>query len=103
MLCDVCYDEIGKIIKFDLGLILNIIYSRLYKFIVSQNILSDSQFGFCSGHSSIHALHYSIDIIKDAHKNKKHVLGIFIDCFGHNITPTTFCNYFSLYSSYVAY
>ena len=24
-------------------------------------------------------MHYSIDIIKDAHKNKKHVLGIFID------------------------
>ena len=56
-----------------------IIYSRLYNFFISRNILSDNQFGFRKGHSTNHALHHTINILKEAHSNKKHVLGIFID------------------------
>ena len=56
-----------------------IIYKRLYSFLSSKGILSDSQFGFRTGHSTGHAIHYSADIINRALRNKQHVLGIFID------------------------
>ena len=56
-----------------------IIYSRLYSYFSSQNILNSTQFGFRKGHSTSHALNYSINHIQDALKNKEHVLGIFID------------------------
>ena len=56
-----------------------IIYNRLYKFLLSKNILSGSQFGFRKGHSTGHAIHNSVNIIRDAHKNNKHVIGLFID------------------------
>ena len=56
-----------------------IIYSRLYKFFSSQGILDDSQFGFRQGHSTVHAIRHSVNIINDSHKAQKHVIGIFID------------------------
>ena len=56
-----------------------IIYSRLYGFLASQGILHDSQFGFRKGHSTSHALNYSIHHIRQALKRGDHVLGIFID------------------------
>ncbi|NRB81763.1 MAG: reverse transcriptase family protein, partial [Saccharospirillaceae bacterium] len=56
-----------------------IIYERLYNFLISQNILHHNQFGFRKGHSTSHALNYSIDHIVNSLKKKNHVLGIFID------------------------
>ena len=56
-----------------------IIYSRLYSFFTSQNIIHDTQFGFRANHSTSHALNYSIDHIKNALRTGKHVLGIFLD------------------------
>ena len=56
-----------------------IIYKRLYNFLISQNILSKYQFGFRKGHSTSHALNYSINTIKEANNSKKHVIGVFID------------------------
>ena len=56
-----------------------IIYSRLYSFLSSQGILHDSQFGFRKGHSTSHALNYSVHHIKQSLKSGDHVLGIFID------------------------
>ena len=56
-----------------------VIYRRLYNFFISKGILTDSQFGFRKGHSTTHAIHHSVNIIKQAHKLKKHVIGIFID------------------------
>ena len=56
-----------------------IIYNRLYNYFTSKGILSDNQFGFRKGHSTSHALHHSVDIIKDALIDKKHAIGIFID------------------------
>ena len=56
-----------------------VLYKRLYNFLVSKNILSENQFGFRKGHSTSHALNSSVNIIKEAHKSKKHVIGIFID------------------------
>ena len=56
-----------------------IIFERLYNFFMEKNILSSSQFGFRKKHSTAHAVHHSIDIINEAHKNREHVIGIFID------------------------
>ena len=56
-----------------------IIYSRLYSFLASKDILYDNQFGFRKGHSTSHALHFSVNKILEAVDNKKHVIGIFID------------------------
>jgi hypothetical protein len=56
-----------------------IIYSRLHKFLSSQDILNDSQFGFRPGHSTVHAIQHSVNIINDSHSTNKHVIGIFID------------------------
>ena len=56
-----------------------IIYSRLYKFLISKNILHESQFGFRKGHSTSHALNYSVEEITKILNSGKHVVGIFID------------------------
>lgn len=56
-----------------------IIYSRLYRFFVSKNILFENQFGFRKNHSANHALNYSVDYINSKVKGKNHVLGVFID------------------------
>ena len=56
-----------------------ILYTRIYNYITSKNILSDTQFGFRKDHSTSHAIHHSVNFIKDAHAQHKHVLGIFID------------------------
>ena len=51
----------------------------MYNFFICKGIISDSQFGFRKGHSTSHAVHHSVGIIKQAHRLKKHVIGIFID------------------------
>ena len=56
-----------------------IIYSRLYSFLTAKNILYEKQFGFRKGYSTSHALHSSVEIIRSATDDNKHVLGIFID------------------------
>ena len=56
-----------------------LIYSRVYNFFSSQDTLDDAQFGFRQNHSTAHAIQHSINIINDAHRQQKHVIGIFID------------------------
>ena len=56
-----------------------VIYSRIYSFALSQNILDKNQFGFRKSHSTSHAVNYSVKIIEDSIKKQNHVLGIFID------------------------
>ena len=56
-----------------------IIYSRVYSYALSQNILNKNQFGFRKSHSTSHAVNYSTKIIGDCLKRRSHVLGIFID------------------------
>ena len=56
-----------------------VIYNRLYDFIISQGIMYENQYGFRKNHSTNHALNYSVNYIESCLKNKKHVLGIFID------------------------
>ena len=56
-----------------------LIYSRLYSYFISQRLITENQFGFRKGHSTSHALNYSVAHIEKSIKDKKHVLGIFID------------------------
>ncbi|MCP4489865.1 MAG: reverse transcriptase family protein, partial [Gammaproteobacteria bacterium] len=56
-----------------------VIYSRLHEFLISNNVISDCQFGFRKGHSTSHALNYSVEEINKQLSSGKHVLGIFID------------------------
>ena len=56
-----------------------IIYTRLYGFFVSNRVLQKSQFGFRQGHSTSHALNYSISYIEKSVREGSNILGIFID------------------------
>ena len=56
-----------------------VIYSRIYRYLTSEGILTDSQFGFRKGYSTVHAIHHSVNLINEQMKNRKHVMGIFID------------------------
>ena len=62
----------GKILE-------KIIYSRLYDFLISMNLIYDRQFGFRTRHSTCHAINYSVNKILSEIEKKHHVLGIFID------------------------
>ena len=53
--------------------------SRIYNFMSQHNIICDTQFGFRQNHSTSHAIHHSINFIKESHMLNKHVIGIFID------------------------
>ena len=56
-----------------------VIYSRLYSFFISMNIIYDKQFGFRKYHSTTHAVNYSINHILKEIETKNHVIGMFID------------------------
>ena len=56
-----------------------VIYSRMYNFLQSQNILYNGQFGCIKHYSSSHALNYSVEEILEANESKLHTIGIFID------------------------
>ena len=48
-------------------------------FFGSKNIISNTQFGFRTQHSTSHAIHHSVNFINKSHIDNKHVIGIFID------------------------
>ena len=50
-----------------------IIHKRLYNFFISKKVIPETQFGFRKGHSTSHALNYSVDIIKNAQRQKSHM------------------------------
>ncbi len=57
-----------------------VIYSRLYDFLItSTNVIYDKQFGFRKGHSTAHAVNYSVNRLLTEIENRKHVIGIFVD------------------------
>ena len=56
-----------------------IIYKRLYSFFISKGILNENQFGFRKGHSTSHALNFSVNEIRKSWAKGDHVIGIFID------------------------
>ena len=45
---------------------LKVVYSRIYKYAVSQNILNKNQFGFRQSYSTCHAVIFSVSLIQEA-------------------------------------
>ena len=62
----------GKILE-------KLIFRRLYNFLSSKGLITENQFGFRKGHSTSHALNYSVAHIESLLREKKHILGIFLD------------------------
>ena len=56
-----------------------LIYSRLYRFFMSNKIIYTKQFGFRKHHSTGNAINYSVNSIINEIQNNNHVIGIFID------------------------
>ena len=56
-----------------------LIYSRLYSFLISKNVIYDKQFGFRKNHSTAHAVNYSVNKILSELEKSNHVIGIFLD------------------------
>ena len=56
-----------------------IMYNRLYKYLIENNILYSKQFGFQNGHSTDHAVVQLVDQIIESFENNKYTLGVFID------------------------
>ena len=76
-----------------------VIYSRLYSYALSQNIIYENQFGFRKGHSTSHALNHSVNFIEESVNKKQHVLAVFVDLskafdtIGHDKLLTKLYNY----------
>ena len=73
-----CYRPISIIPIFG-KIFEKVIYNRLYNFFTSQNLINPRQFGFRKGHSTSHALNYSVNFLNNAISKAKHTIGIFID------------------------
>ena len=56
-----------------------ILYTRIYKYAISQGLLNKNQFGFRQSHSTCHAVNFSVSLIQEALQKNKHVIGIFVD------------------------
>ena len=56
-----------------------IMYNRLYKFLLENNILYQKQFGFQNGHSAKHAILQLVNQITEAFSQGKYTLGNFLD------------------------
>ena len=56
-----------------------IVASRLQSYLDTNGILSKWQFGFRSGHSTIHPMVHFLNKISDSLINNKHTIGIFCD------------------------
>ena len=56
-----------------------ILYNRLYKYLIENNISYSKQFGFQNGHSTDHAVVQLADQIIESFENNKYTLGVFID------------------------
>ena len=56
-----------------------IMYNRLYKYLVENNILYSKQFGFQNSYSTDHAVVQLVDQIIESFENNKYTLGVFID------------------------
>ena len=54
-------------------------HQRLYSFLLEQNIIFESQFGFQKNKSILHSLIEIVENIRSSMENKKYGCGIFID------------------------
>ena len=56
-----------------------LIFNRIYEFLEKYNCLYDLQFGFCSKHSTVHALISITESIRSALDDSNYVCGVFVD------------------------
>jgi hypothetical protein len=56
-----------------------LMYGRLMKYVEKMNIISENQFGFRSGYSTVQAVMLITDKIQKAVENKQYSCGIFLD------------------------
>jgi len=56
-----------------------IVACRLSNFLEDNNILTKNQFGFCPGHSTVHAMTHLLNFVTEALNAKKHAVLIFCD------------------------
>ena len=76
-----------------------IMYNRLYKHLMNQNILYKKQFGFLKNHSTEHAILELVSRITDSFEKNMFTLGVFIDLskafdtVDHNILISKLENY----------
>ena len=74
-------------------------YNRLVKYLEKSPTIFDQQFGFCSSHSTVHALILMIDKMQKAMDSKNYSCGIFIDLckafdtVDHHVLRDKFENY----------
>ena len=68
-----------SILPFISKILEKIIYNQLYSYISSNNILSDRQFGFRSGHSTYMPIMLIQDLITKAFESNEYVIGIYLD------------------------
>ena len=56
-----------------------VIYFRLYNFLNKNNVLYSSQYGFRSGHSTMHAVTELLSTVLTGFENKNFAIGLFLD------------------------
>ena len=56
-----------------------VMYKRIYNFLESHNIISDTQFGFRQNHSTEHALIHFVDFVTKALEDDQHSVGVYLD------------------------
>ena len=56
-----------------------LVYKRLFKFLINNNLLNPNQFGFRKGYSTDYALLQLYDKITESLSNREHIIGVFMD------------------------
>ena len=56
-----------------------IMYNRLYKYMIENDLLYSKQFGFRNGHSTEHAIVQLVDQMHESFEKDQYTLGVFID------------------------
>jgi len=72
------YRPISLLTVFD-KIFEKIIYSRLIRFLIKNNVLTSQQFGFRKHSSTASALLYCTEAIRESLLSSKHTIGIFLD------------------------
>ena len=56
-----------------------LVYKRLFKFLINNNLLNPNQFGFRKGYWADYALLQLYDKITESLSNREHIIGVFMD------------------------
>ena len=79
-----------------------LVYKRLFKFLINNNLLNPNQFGFRKGYSTDYALLQLYDKITESLSNREHIIGVFMDLFD-TLDHKWFSDYLSNRQQYVVF